>query len=65
MTSKKRRAFLILLIMTTCALGGTLLVRSPNTIQIEAAQSPIPRYIFIFLADGAGISHLELTKELP
>jgi alkaline phosphatase len=30
--------------------------------QSEAAQFSTPKYIFIFLADGAGISHLEIAR---
>lgn len=31
--------------------------------QIEAAQSSTPKYIFIFVADGVGISHLEIARQ--
>ena len=62
MDSKRRRALIALLVVITSALGGYLLMRFPNAIQIEAAQSPAPKYIFIFLADGAGITQLETTR---
>ena len=27
------------------------------------AQAPAPKYIFLFLADGAGIPHMEITRQ--
>ena len=31
--------------------------------QHEGADKPAPKYIFVFLADGAGIPHLEITRQ--
>jgi alkaline phosphatase len=31
--------------------------------QARAAQAPAPKYIFLFLADGAGIPHMEITRQ--
>ncbi|MBI4488858.1 MAG: alkaline phosphatase, partial [Deltaproteobacteria bacterium] len=56
-----KRLPLLLLIMTT-ALGGFLFVKSRSS-QSEAAQPASPKYIFIFLADGGGITHLEIARQ--
>ena len=61
MKRKTGRKLSTLLLVVTIALGGHLLVRS-NASKSEAAQSHTPKYIFIFLADGAGIPHLEITR---
>jgi alkaline phosphatase len=31
--------------------------------QVENSQAPAPKYIFFFLADGAGIAHMEITRQ--
>ncbi len=35
---------------------------SPSIGHSEAARPPVPKYVFIFLADGAGITHMEITR---
>ena len=57
-----RPKLLTLLTIATLSLGLYLLGRVPSGNQSEAAQAPAPKYIFIFLADGAGNTHLEITR---
>ena len=57
----KTRTLLFLLVMIV-ALGSYLFVRSPWLGLGDAAQSQTPKYIFIFLADGAGITHMEMAR---
>lgn len=63
MTRKTRSKLLPLLSMVITALGVYLFVRSPKPSQSEAAQFHTPKYVFIFLADGGGINHLEITRQ--
>jgi len=51
-----------LVIMVFIVLSLNSCTRSPKISLIEAPQSLTPKYIFIFLADGTGLSHLELTR---
>jgi alkaline phosphatase len=44
------------------ALASYFLPTFPLLKQSEAAQSLVPKYIFIFLADGAGIPHMEIAR---
>ena len=50
------------LVIIATILGGYLFAKS-NLSRTEAAQSPSPKYIFIFLAHGAGITHLEIARQ--
>jgi len=43
-------------------LSGRSLIAFFNTAPSEAAQPAAPKYVFIFLADGAGITHMEITR---
>jgi len=58
---KKPKA-LSLLLVTVVTLAGYLSVRSMAPGLGVAAQSHAPKYIFIFLADGAGIAGMEITR---
>ncbi|MFQ5902120.1 MAG: alkaline phosphatase [Candidatus Binatia bacterium] len=58
----KTRINLFPLLLIITALGLYLSVRSFKTNQAEATASRTPKYIFIFLADGAGITHLEIAR---
>ncbi|MCH7912191.1 MAG: hypothetical protein IH856_04005, partial [Deltaproteobacteria bacterium] len=60
MTDKSQRRFFALLAMTL--LGGCALLMPFQARQVDALQSRKPKFIFIFLADGAGITHLEITR---
>lgn len=56
-----RLILLALLLMASATLGIRLLTSSKTV--LSAAKTPhVPRYIFIFLADGAGITHLEVSR---
>lgn len=59
----RRLKLLAPLTIVTVLLGFYLLSRLPGGTQSEAAQTPTPKYIFIFLADGAGITHLEIARQ--
>jgi len=41
---------------------SSMLYSSPAA-QVDTAQLPAPKYIFLFLADGAGIPHMEITRQ--
>ncbi len=49
--------FIITIVLTLLAVFQSSLKEQP-----QAAQTPTPKYIFVFLADGAGITHLELAR---
>ena len=38
-------------------------VPNPSTSQIQAVASAAPKYVFLFLVDGGGIPHLEITRQ--
>ena len=63
MNISRRLSILTLFLAATAAVSPYLLVRFLNRDQSEAAQTPSPRYIFIFLADGAGLTHLEIARQ--
>ncbi len=62
MSRLKKPKALSLLLVTVVTLAGYLSVRSMAPGLSAAAQSPGPKYIFIFLADGAGITGMETTR---
>lgn len=55
------RALMFLLVMII-ALGSYMFIRSPWLGLGDAAQSQTPKYIFIFLADGGGITQMEIAR---
>jgi alkaline phosphatase len=52
----------VLSLIVTILLGLGLFPQSFGNPSARAASLPVPKYIFIFLADGAGITHLELAR---
>jgi len=58
----KRPASLTFLLVTAAALGAYLFVRSASLGLGAAAQARSPKYIFIFLSDGAGIAGMEAAR---
>lgn len=58
----KRELKLMVLILL---LGGSviLLGAAAQNQRNASAPSPAPKYVFIFLADGAGVTHLEITRQ--
>jgi len=58
----KKPASLTLLLVTAAALGVYLFVRSAPYGLGAAAQTRSPKYIFIFLSDGAGIAGMEAAR---
>lgn len=61
MTNLLPRKLVSFLSVITIILGLLAVFQSSFKEQSQAAQLPAPKYIFIFLADGAGIAHLELA----
>ncbi|MFQ5684035.1 MAG: alkaline phosphatase [Candidatus Binatia bacterium] len=62
MNQKMSRKLLLFLFMATIALVFGNSFHVPGALSSKVAKSPAPKYIFIFLADGAGIAHLELAR---
>jgi alkaline phosphatase len=62
MSHLKKPKALSLLLVTVVTLAGYLSVRSTAPGLSAAAQSPGPKYIFIFLADGGGIAGMEAAR---
>jgi alkaline phosphatase len=62
MSRLKKPKALSLLLVTVVTLAGYLSVRSTAPGLSAAAQSPGPKYIFIFLADGGGIAGMEAAR---
>jgi alkaline phosphatase len=60
---KRHRGFSItILSITVVALVSTWLAHHPATGQTARSVTAEPKYIFIFLADGAGITQMEITR---
>ena len=62
MKHKTRFKLLLLPAVIVAALGSNLFLTFSKPSRSEAAQPASPKYIFIFLADGAGITHMEITR---
>lgn len=62
MKYKTRFKLLLLPAVIIAALGSNLFLTFSEPSQSGAAQAASPKYIFIFLADGAGITHMEITR---
>ena len=58
---RKTRKNLLTVLFVGIILGAFLLAQYPRASQGGAA--PSPKYIFIFLADGAGSAHLEIARQ--
>lgn len=61
--SFKKRRYLLIFVTLVILLGSHLFSPPSQPTPGEAAQGPAPKYIFIFLADGAGINHLEIARQ--
>src|SRR5438876_11101257 len=61
----KRRRSLCTLFLLIIAVASIVAWMSHRffTAHARAAQAPAPKYIFLFLADGAGIPHMEITRQ--
>jgi alkaline phosphatase len=59
--NRKTRVLTFSIVMIL-ALGSYLFMRLPWFALGGAAQSHTPKYIFIFMADGAGITHMEIAR---
>ena len=62
---KLRRAFFAagLLILTLWMVVPQWLAGPTRAAQRQADSPPAPKYVFLFLADGAGITHMEITRQ--
>ena len=58
---RKTRNNLLTILFVGIILGAFLLAQYPRA--SEGGAAPSPKYIFIFLADGAGSSHLEIARQ--
>ena len=52
-----------LLVLTLLILAPLWIDGSPRAAQREANSTVAPKYVFLFLADGAGITHMEITRQ--
>lgn len=62
---KRTRSVLaiVLLLAAFFTLAPEWIADRPRAAQPEANSSTTPRYIFFFLADGGGITHMEITRQ--
>jgi alkaline phosphatase len=58
-----RRCLILLFVTLVLSFSGIQCVTSPLAAQNQLAAALTPRYIFLFLADGAGIPHLEIARQ--
>jgi alkaline phosphatase len=49
--------------MLACISIISWMIYSSPAAQVDAPQLPAPKYVFLFLADGAGIAHMEITRQ--
>jgi len=52
-----------LLILTLLILAPQWITDTPRAAQRQVNSTAAPKYIFLFLADGAGITHMEITRQ--
>ena len=58
---RQRRTFSIIVLVTVNL--AAWMIYSSLSAQTDAPRLPAPKYIFFFLADGAGIPHMEITRQ--
>src|SRR2546427_5315463 len=63
MITQRQSLFTIALLVASFLLVFFWVIHSSFAAQARAAQAPAPKYIFLFLADGAGIPHMEITRQ--
>jgi alkaline phosphatase len=52
-----------LLILTFLILTPQWITDRPRAAQSQVSSTAAPKYVFLFLADGAGIAHMEITRQ--
>jgi alkaline phosphatase len=62
MTKRFRRHLITILVAVALVLTALSLIKSPAG-QAPSAPPSAPKYIFIFLADGGGLTHMEITRQ--
>ena len=62
--NRQSRTFVIIALLVThfFSLAPWMIYAAPAA-QLDAPRPPAPKYIFLFLADGAGIAHMEITRQ--
>jgi alkaline phosphatase len=63
MGNRRRFLYLALLAIIVCALLFQWVTQSSSAVQNHQAAAVAPKYIFLFLADGGGIPHMEITRQ--
>src|SRR3989442_13380987 len=63
MITQRQSLFRVALSVASFLLVFFSVIHSSFAAQARAAQAPAPKYIFLFLADGAGIPHMEITRQ--
>src|SRR5918996_2108282 len=61
--TRHRRFYIAALAIVLLVVTVSWLSTFPAAGQSPASTSAVPKYIFIFLADGAGIPHMEITRQ--
>ena len=59
--SRQPRYFFV--IMLAFILIISRMIYLSTAAQMDTAQPSAPKYVFLFLADGAGIAHMEITRQ--
>ncbi len=54
---------IIFLLTVALAVAATWLARDQRESQAQSQALPAPKYVFLFLADGAGVTHMEITRQ--
>jgi alkaline phosphatase len=63
MNNRRRLLYRALFTTVACALLFQWVAHSTGAAQNQQGAALVPKYIFLFLADGAGIPHMEITRQ--
>lgn len=63
MIRQSQHSFIIALVIAYLIALAPGMIHSCEAAQPDARGLPAPKYIFLFLADGAGIAHMEITRQ--
>ena len=59
--SRQPRYFFVIMLAFILIIPGMIYLSTAA--QMDTAQPSAPKYVFLFLADGAGIAHMEITRQ--
>lgn len=59
----RRLLYIAILAIAVCALFAQWVTRSTSAAQNQPVIAANPKYVFLLLADGAGIPHMEITRQ--